>query len=427
MQGKRGRFLGGLLLGVGMAAYAELAQAAIINVPGNQPTIQAGINAANPGDTVLVADGTYVENINLDSSITVRSVNGAASTVINGGGSRTVQIGDGIIDGFTITGGGGTDWNNGSGIGVEGSSFPTIKNCIVKENTAIGAGGGIFCDVNSSPTIANCIIVNNAVLNDEYGNNLGGGIYCNGDSVNITNCTIFENTASNGMGIYAGTCYACDGSTNFYSSVKVVNSIVWDRRPIISPIGVAEGSSVNISYSDVFGGWPGTGNINADPQLLEQFDPKAYHILNPESPCIDAGTDVGAPPDDIDGDARPQGAGYDMGADEYTATLALDITLNQSSFTTGQTLRATAHITNDATPDAVKVQVWVELPNGSQKTIRNIPSYNVPANANLTVTLFNYTFKGNEPAGTYLLGGRLSDSATGAVLSEAIEPFSFTR
>jgi hypothetical protein len=41
-----------------------------------------------------------------------------------------------------------------------------------------------------------------------------------------------------------------------------------------------------------------------------------YH-LTADSPCIDTGTSEGAPSDDIDGDTRPQGQGYDMGADEF--------------------------------------------------------------------------------------------------------------
>src|SRR5262249_12850331 len=62
-----------------------------IHVPADQPTIQAAINVASPGDTVLVAPGSYVENINfLGKAITVTSSDGAASTILDGGGVKSV-------------------------------------------------------------------------------------------------------------------------------------------------------------------------------------------------------------------------------------------------------------------------------------------------------------------------------------------------
>ena len=72
------------------------AQAAIINVPGDEPTIQAGINAAVNGDVVIVAQGEYFENIDFNGkAITVRSTDPndpvvVMATIINGGGSGTV-------------------------------------------------------------------------------------------------------------------------------------------------------------------------------------------------------------------------------------------------------------------------------------------------------------------------------------------------
>jgi len=44
---------------------------AIIHVPGDQPTIQAGISAAGPGDTVLVDPGTYNEKIIINKALTL--------------------------------------------------------------------------------------------------------------------------------------------------------------------------------------------------------------------------------------------------------------------------------------------------------------------------------------------------------------------
>jgi hypothetical protein len=67
------------------------ALASVINVPAAQPRIQAGINVANNGDSVLVAPGTYTENINfMGKAITVKSSKGASVTIIDGGGVAPV-------------------------------------------------------------------------------------------------------------------------------------------------------------------------------------------------------------------------------------------------------------------------------------------------------------------------------------------------
>ena len=69
------------LLVPALAFTVTAAQAAIINVPGDQPNIQAGINAANRFDEVVVAPGTYFEDIDfLGKAITVRSVGGPTVT-----------------------------------------------------------------------------------------------------------------------------------------------------------------------------------------------------------------------------------------------------------------------------------------------------------------------------------------------------------
>jgi hypothetical protein len=64
--------------------FAPALFASTINVPADQPTIQSAINAASNGDTVVVAPGTYTENINfLGKAITVESSKGAKVTTIN--------------------------------------------------------------------------------------------------------------------------------------------------------------------------------------------------------------------------------------------------------------------------------------------------------------------------------------------------------
>ena len=103
-----------------------LASGATIHVPGDYPTIQDGINASVNGDTVLVAPGTYVENIFFyGMKITVKSSDGAASTVIDGGSPANPDFGsvvtfqhgeklDSVLDGFTLTNGSGNNTANTS-------------------------------------------------------------------------------------------------------------------------------------------------------------------------------------------------------------------------------------------------------------------------------------------------------------------------
>ena len=281
-------------------------------------SIQAAINAAAPGDLVLVHDGNYVENTNFSGkAITVKSVNGAVSTIINANGSGqgvTFQSGEGpgsVLEGFTIRngsgsyeGGGGIRcWNssptitnciiignqgyNGGGISCYSAASPTISNCIISGNTA-SWGGGISCGYDSHPTITKCII---------SGNNAGHGAAISCDtscSPTITNCTITGNVGGDTGGIYI---YAS-------SSPSVKNTILWGNTPnqiyFVDP-GV---SSITVAYSDVDqDGYAGSnGNIRQDPLFVNAAS--GNFRLQPTSPCIDAATSDGAPLTDMEGFPR---------------------------------------------------------------------------------------------------------------------------
>src|SRR5947207_6502047 len=125
------------------------ARAATINVPAGQPTIQAAINAASNGDTVLVAPGTYYESIYfLGKAITVTSSGGPSVTTINGGMvDRVVAFTDSegrnsVLSGFTITNG------TGGGIYMYYAS-PTISGNVITGNLNCGGGGGIVAEFSS--------------------------------------------------------------------------------------------------------------------------------------------------------------------------------------------------------------------------------------------------------------------------------------
>ncbi len=159
-----------------------------IHVPADQPTIQAGINAAMNGDTVLVSPGTYVENINFNGKIIkVKSNNGSKTTIINGNHAGPVvtfasgETTKSLLSGFTITNGLATQ-ASGGGIYCENSS-PTIQNNTITANTA-AVGGGIEV-FGGSPAILKNTIANN--IQDPNGDGgWGGGISLeNGSSATI--------------------------------------------------------------------------------------------------------------------------------------------------------------------------------------------------------------------------------------------------
>jgi Right handed beta helix region len=290
-------------------------------VPDDFYTIQEAIDEAIDWDEIIVRDGTYSEHIDFSGKkITVRSENGPFRTTINGDPNTYTYIvsfwsSEGaysVLDGFFITNG-----NGGFGGGISCyAAEPTISNCIITGNTG-GFGGGIFlCDWggDAAATIINCLIT------DNESSEAGGGIYCGDTAPTIINCTIIGNsTTGDGGGIRS---YGD-------ASPTVFNTILWANTADGSPdeISVSESSLIDITYSDIQGGdpdnpgspYPGIGNILCDPAFVRRNGD--YHLTG-SSCCIDTGTDVGAPDYDIDGDIRPQGNGYDMGADEFQPVVA---------------------------------------------------------------------------------------------------------
>ena len=99
-----------LLLGLAVLialALTTQAEAKII-VPNDYPTIQQAINAASPGETIVVKDGTYVENVKVNKSVTIISENGSANCIVQAVRSYDnvfeITADNVTISGFTITG-----------------------------------------------------------------------------------------------------------------------------------------------------------------------------------------------------------------------------------------------------------------------------------------------------------------------------------
>ena len=155
-----------------VAVLAPLALAKTIEVPKDYQTIQAAINAAQPGDLILVSPGTYKENLTIRKSIELRGAD--AGVIIDGSRSRSAptiliqRTRDVTIQSLEITGG-------RRGIQVERSQNVIIKNNLIQKNRR----QGILITENSQGTQ----IIENRILDTapDEGNVLGNGIILNGD------------------------------------------------------------------------------------------------------------------------------------------------------------------------------------------------------------------------------------------------------
>lgn len=190
---------------------------------GNFITIQAGINAASTGDTLLVWPGTYYENIDfIGKSITIASkmiLTGDDSykynTIIDGnqnGSCVLVMSGEdnAVLYGLTIQNGSGFSFSNdsrtrGGGVYMRNASNTQIENCIIKNNFASRNGGGISCNSDNGLYLKGSSIFCNRSI---YG---GGGIFigsgCEIEFDPNLRCSIYLNFAEMGCDLLSGNPY----------------------------------------------------------------------------------------------------------------------------------------------------------------------------------------------------------------------------
>ncbi|HID93181.1 MAG TPA: DUF1565 domain-containing protein [bacterium (Candidatus Stahlbacteria)] len=195
-----------------------------IYVPDDYSTIQEALDAASTGDTVLVAPGTYYENIIWPHTddIVLLSECGPDSTIIDGkGGGDVIRIGTGVdsttvIKGFTIK-------NAISGIYCYIHSSPTIIGNVITEHiTGAREGGGICCKGGSSPLIVNNTISNNTTI----------GIYCKDSSPLIFGNTITNNSYSLGAIYCKYSSPVIEGNTISENKCRGIH--IWAGAPTIT-------------------------------------------------------------------------------------------------------------------------------------------------------------------------------------------------
>ena len=252
----------------------------------------------------------------------------------------------------------------------------TIENCIFTENNANWHGGAILVNWESSPTITNSIFSYNSAGG-------GGAIWIQpGSFSNITNCTFFKNSAG----------WKGGAILNSGSNPTITNSILWnDTAPEGPEIGkyVDDDPDPTVNHCDIQEGYPGNGNINADPLFVDPVNGNLH--LQSGSPCIDAGTSEGAPNYDIDGDVRPQGSGYDIGADEFVPNQPPEAICQDVTLSTEPGLCSADASVDDGSFD----------PDGDEITFEQTPPgpYDL-GDTDVTLTVTSYLLGNREPEQT---------------------------
>ncbi|GEM_PF-5008549 len=339
------------------------------DVPAQYPTIQAAIDSASDGDTVLVAPGRYYENITFRNKHLVvtsqfarsRALADIARTIIDGSRPRhpdsasVVLITDRyqgrqVLEGFTITGGTGTNWRDprngglyreGGGILSEFAS-PRIAHNIITGNEAVlvqgavrsAGGGGLRCG-NGEPEIVDNVITDNRggyggamvlyytaalVRNNLIARNSGGASFGGGalwiaarlarrapnvienntivDNHAVTDTSVGTDTSKMGAEAGRGGALLVYSGGAYANAVVLRNDVIWGNTQRAGGPIAGDTPAVRISYSDVQGGARGAGTIDVDPQ----FRDRERYTLRARSPAVDAGD-----PDPASNDPAPPG------------------------------------------------------------------------------------------------------------------------
>jgi len=190
-----------------------------------------------------------------------------------------------------------------------------LNNVQITNDTA-SKGGGIYGNLWSTLSLKNTLLYNNRADSSNSFDAYGGAMYLWDVETEIINSTITNNSAFDGAaGIYLKT-----------GNLSLKNSIIWHH---LSSGIYNEAGTTSVEYSNIEGGWTGTGNLDIDPEFYN-FDDNDFS-LNEISPCINAGTPdttgLNLPERCLAGNPRIGGGTIDMGAYEFYERDELDLTV----------------------------------------------------------------------------------------------------
>jgi parallel beta-helix repeat protein len=414
----------------------------MIDVSGS-PTITACTFVGNTANSIDGGGGMA----NISSSPTVTNCTFSGNTAIdqgNGGGMYNFNASSPSLTGCTFSG----NTANGAGGGMDNadSSSPTLSQCNFVGNTATGTlGGGGMYNSDSSPALTDCTFSGNPSESS------GGGMGNDSSSPSLTNCTFSKNTATDGAGLInqnssAPTLINCtfigntassagggiyDDSTssptlinctfngnsggaggameNASSSAPTLTNCV-----LYGDTGEISGGSPAVTFSDIQGGFTGTGNINADPRFVDTAEGDLE--LQPGSPAINTGSNAALPggdTTDLAGNPRIFGGTVDMGAYESEGALSVQGTAGNDTISVssnGTQLTATVNGQNSGPyllSQITSISIFGQSGNDNIAIGANVPAVLVKGGRG------NDTIIASNDVGDTLNGGAQSDSIVG--------------